>query len=114
MTITINIGEDSLTPHLDDLAKAISSGEGLANPLIAGADELVRITKENMGDSGIDRPHEWEKLSKRYAKRLKRPHATLVLDGTLRDSVKRDDPSGNSIQVGSDVVYASAHQYGRM
>ncbi len=70
-----------------------------------------RIVISNFGATGADRPTPWPPLSKPYAKRVKRPYATLELRGRLFRSVKLT-VTDESATVFTDSPYAEAHQWG--
>lgn len=73
---------------------------------------LKRLTVDNLGFTGPGRPSQWAPLSPRYAKRVKRPEATLDLTGDLLRSLRVGSPDGEGIDVYTDNVYAEAHQNG--
>lgn len=64
----------------------------------------------NFGDFGIDRPTVWAPLSKRYARKVNRSHATLHVSGALMGAVNQKD---NVVSVSdASVPYAVVHQFG--
>lgn len=69
-------------------------------------------TVSNFGITGTDRPSPWKPLSKRYAKRVGRTHATLDLTGALMRSLRVGQPDGDSITVSTDDPKAAYHQNG--
>lgn len=78
----------------------------------AMAEKFLEITRENFGDEGVDRPNEWPALSPKYAKRVKRDHATLFLSGDLETSITFDASNPDYAEVSTANPYASAHQFG--
>lgn len=94
--------------------RALSNSEVLAAVNGAMASRLHDIVLKNIGDTGIDRPNAWAPLSKRYAKRVKRSHATLRVSGDLIRSIRSaaDWSHGEVWQDDSSVEYGPAHQFG--
>lgn len=87
-------------------------GPGVRQQLLGrGGAELLRICRENFGASGKDRPVEWAPLSPRYAKRVKRPYATLDLTGKLFQSGTLNVSDDRAV-VSFEDEKASWHQYG--
>jgi len=85
----------------------------MAPVLRAIAQKFKFISVQNFGFSGKDRPQPWQRaLSKRYAKRVKRPIATLELSGRLLRSFRIGAPLGNEIEVENFCDYAQTHQQG--
>lgn len=98
-----------------DMGEALR--QALENPTVLEAvheamgSAFHTIVLQNFGDSGVDRPTAWPALSPRYAKRVKRSHATLVLSGELMRSVKSEATSDHA-HIWSDTEYSAAHQFG--
>lgn len=69
---------------------------------------------DNLGASGLFRPHQWALLSPAYARKMKRNYATLNVSGALRAGIKRDSNAdkGRVYITNSNVPYATAHQWG--
>lgn len=78
----------------------------------AMAEKFFEITRENFGDTGVDRPLEWANLSPKYARRVGRDHATLFLSGELESSLNFDGTNPEFSEVWTDNDYALAHQFG--
>lgn len=78
----------------------------------AMADRVYEMIDANIGDTGKFRPHEWAPLSKGYAKKVGRPHATLHLTGKLRASVDMIKGNEDAAVVFTDNEYAPYHQLG--
>lgn len=79
----------------------------------AMAEVFELMVKQNIGgEYGEFRPHEWDKLSKGYAKRVKRPYATLELSGGLLGSIGAEHAEDASTVFSIGCDYAAAHQYG--
>lgn len=70
------------------------------------------LTLRNFSQSGLDRPEPWPPLSKRYAKRVKRSHATLYKTGLMYRSFTVGPTNGDSITVSCEVPYSSYHVEG--
>lgn len=97
--------------NIERKASFLSQG-GKDRILRALGAKLKYLTVQNFGATGTDRPSEWAPLSPHYAKRVKRPIATLELSGALLRSLRVSSPEGNSISVYTDSPYAEAHQKG--
>jgi len=78
----------------------------------AMADAFAMVVDNNFGQDGEDRPLDWVPLSKPYANRVKRPYATLELDGELRSSVWVLPDGQDAAVVETVNPYATAHQWG--
>ena len=75
------------------------------------AREFYEITASNIGTIGAARPSEWPPLSPRYAKRVGRSHATMLLTGEMFRSI-RVSATQDAGQISTTNPYAAAHQYG--
>ena len=76
----------------------------------AMARRFHEMTLANFGIMGPDRPIDWAPLSWRYAQKVGRSIATLVVDGTLKGAVHCE---GNRVYISNaEVPYALIHQYG--
>lgn len=98
-----------------DLAEQIRARfEEVKVPIQAAmAGRFREIVLQNFGETGTDRPVEWEALrSKRYAKKVGRDYATLYVSGKLMDSVKIDPYNQDGAVVSTDCKYANTHQWG--
>ena len=72
--------------------------------------DYLDCVKRNIGDSGPYRPMSWPALSPKYAARVGRAHATLLVDGDLLSAIQVD---GNTVSTSNDrVPYALVHQFG--
>jgi phage gpG-like protein len=78
----------------------------------AMAERFFELTRENFGESGVDRPNEWPPLSEKYAKRVKRDYATMFLSGELELSFQWDGSNLQYAEVWSDSPYAVVHNDG--
>ncbi len=108
----ITIKTDSLSPSLRGIASRLQ-GEAARRVTFAAAEEFKRITLANFGPVGEARPSEWAALSEKYAKWKKTDRvATLLLSENLRKSIYAVSNADGSATVGSDRVYAAAHQDG--
>ena len=96
--------DDSVRDRIDEIKIPVQQ---------AMAEVFEVMVKLNLGEEkGEFRPAEWSPLSAKYAKRVKRPYATLVLTHELENSVRSfaTDEAGFVVSEGCD--YAAAHQYG--
>lgn len=78
----------------------------------AMAETLFNIAWNNFGFDGEDRPTQWPALTEKYAKRVKRSDATLILSEDLIESLKWDGSNADAAVVYNDSPYAVAHQFG--
>jgi phage gpG-like protein len=102
--------------YADDYLRALDRAieEGARKMAEAARDELRRSILSNFGRVGLYRPSVWPPLSPDYARRVRRPYATLLVTGRLRDSI-RFEVTGTTVVAevrDEDVPYASVHQYG--
>jgi phage gpG-like protein len=99
-------------------------GPGIRRQLLGrGGAELIKICRENFGQSGIDRPVEWAPLKnpirqgigsaglQGYAKKVGRFYATLYRTGELFRSARLYTTDDTATVVFDDVK-ASWHQFG--
>jgi phage gpG-like protein len=79
----------------------------------AVARRLKEMTQENFGPEGPWRPEEWPPYARDYPKddKFEGGPATLIRSGQLRRSIYVS-VTDNYAEVGSDVEYAAAHQFG--
>jgi phage gpG-like protein len=105
MTIKITVSgiEDTLAEELTVIKQQVQG---------AMAAEFLEITRQNFGNEGVDRPYPWPDLSPKYARKVNRKHATMVLTGDLYDSYQLDNSNAEYAEVYTDNPYASAHQNG--
>lgn len=73
---------------------------------------LILETRRNFGPSGVSRPEPWKPLSPKYAKRVKRPYATLDLTGKLFASFRMSVGTDEVSCFTTGVPYAARHQWG--
>jgi phage gpG-like protein len=111
--ITIHVtGSDTLSPQLHRFGQLLSDA-GKVRLLEAVADKLLRITWENFGENGKNRPIEWPALSPRYQRSIGYfGPPKLILEGDLINSVRTLGMGDNWVEIGSDLPYASIHQNG--
>ena len=75
--------------------------------------KFLEITDRNFGGgTGGDRPQKWPDLSDKYAKRVGRKKATLRESGKLFASIKLINDRDKFAEIGTDIPYAWAHQFG--
>lgn len=81
--------------------------------LAAGGRELRDIVRDNIGQSGVDRPAPWPPLTPRYAKRVDRSYATLLKSGRLKADVRLIVTyTYAEVSCGETAPYAEVHQNG--
>lgn len=114
-TIKLDLSEQS-TQMLKNQLFLLTENE--IKPVVQAAmgKEFFRIVRNNLGEGGEDRPFWVEPmLSPAYARKVGRPHATLLETGALRDAVELDAtrPEGAVVSVSDNTLpYATVHQYG--
>jgi phage gpG-like protein len=108
--LKITLQQDSLTPAVRQMLGNLPTAR--RRILRRLADAFAGRAKANIGDTGLDRPKPWGKLTNKYAKRVKREYATLKVSGALQDSIRESNLTDNSVEVGSDLPYAAVHQFG--
>jgi phage gpG-like protein len=110
-TITVENFEPELRHAFDQLQNRPTA---LRQVLGAMAAKFKYLCMMNTGFSGIDRPHEWDALSPRYAKRVHRDFATMDLTGNLMRSIRMQvHPDYSEVFIApDDCPYASRHQWG--
>lgn len=110
---------DEITPALRRLQQQISP-DGRNRLLRKMITDIEQTTKANFGEVGRARPYTWKLLSDKYAKRVKRPFATLVLTtgnfvkglfGTLRKSFLKTAGT-NEASLTNLSPYADAQMFG--
>lgn len=106
--------EESLTGAMAAVQQRL---EGARQPAQeAMADVFHGVVLANFGSIGFDRPHDWQPLSPKYAKRVGRQFATLYVTGALKGTVKKDAANVEAATVSmansGDVPYALAHHHG--
>lgn len=106
----IRLTQDSLTPGLRQILGSLPQAK--RRILKRVGERFAEAAKENIGHSGPDRPTRWKSLSSKYAKRVKRPYATLKVSGALQDSIHSQTPTESSVTVVADSDYAAVHQLG--
>jgi phage gpG-like protein len=112
MQINITKTQDSVTPALQGILRAFGN-QGRRRLLIGAGNELVRQIKSNFGQpSGKYKEQNWPPLSKAYAKRVGRSHATLKVSGALQNSIKMNAPRSSYIEIYTKSPYAAAHLFG--
>lgn len=104
---------------MDDrmLAESIVAGLHSIRQQVQGAmgEKFFEVVRSNFGVVGVDRPLAWVPLSSEYARKVKRPFATLYVTGALESAVKFDNSSPLQATVSvsdGDVPYATVHQFG--
>jgi len=104
----IEVPDSELMQMADTIYRNFKTAQPLVEEAMAIAYKDVVIA--NFGDFELDRPTAWAPLSKRYAKKVNRNHATLMVSMKLMGAVKQVD---NVVSVSdSDVPYATVHQFG--
>lgn len=112
LTFTIRVTGDSLDQSLHRWFE-VMSGPGCRRILEAIGDEVCYITWENFGEAGSNRPFGWPPLSPKYQKAIGYyGPPKLILNGDLISSVKVQELTDDTVTVGSDIEYASIHQFG--
>lgn len=87
----MQIIKDEWTPFFQQLAAKVSEA-GRTELLGNIINDVKTVTIANFGDSGIARPHEWQILNERYAKKYHDGDRTptLVLSGELVGSFQTE------------------------
>ncbi len=112
MNISVTIDQASL----DSFVRSTEQRLGQAKEAMSRsmATKFYDTTKDNIGDIGVDRPHEWKRLHPDYARKVGRAYATLYVNGFLEGAIKMES-SSEGWWVGiskDDCEYALAHQFG--
>lgn len=101
-----------LSGPLEGLMRGLG-GAGRREILTEIADTALRVTWENFGENGANRPSEWPPLSPRYQKAIGYfGPPKLILEGDLISSIRTLDLSDDSVTIGTEIEYASVHQFG--
>lgn len=106
---------DQWTPFLEELSALL---EAPGSFLSAVGSEIKTCTLENFGQTGTNRPIDWQTpLSKSYQRKLKkmgidRDYPTLELTGALKESVSVSSVGDDSVTVTARNDKASWHQDG--
>lgn len=104
------------TQDLRGLGLSIEKRLGLLRGPVHGAmaNQFRQTVYDNLGATGLFRPHLWASLSPTYARKVKRTYATLNVSGALRAGIKREsnEVRGRVSISNNDVAYALAHQWG--
>lgn len=109
ITIRVTGGEGSQLSRFGELL----SDAGRTRILEAVADKLLRITWENFGENGQNRPIEWQPLSPRYQRAIGYfGPPKLILEGDLISSVRTLGMGDDWVEIGSDLPYAGIQQRG--
>lgn len=105
--ITVDLsGLDTLRERVAALASA-----DLHDLLDAIGTELVDVTVERFTTKTAPNGAPWRPWSPRYARTRHAGHSLLVSDSHLIRSIQQL-VSGGTVAVGSNLVYAAAHQFG--
>lgn len=115
MNIEVQLEVDET--EVSRLATQLEDAVEQARPRVqaAMAEAYYDVVYGNIGDVGVDRPLFWPPLSKHYAEKVNRSHATLFVSGQLLNAIKLDTSSDEQSTVSvsdQDCPYAVAHQYG--
>ncbi len=115
MQVEVAVDRAALDRFEQSVARSLDKARGTGQDAMAG--EFRRCTLANFGPTGRYRPFEWEFLrSESYARKVKRPYATLFVDGNLKAAVRVEPTSGTGparvVAKDSEVPYATVHQYG--
>jgi phage gpG-like protein len=105
----MEVTKDEWTPLLQRIRDELENPQAI---LAAVGETVALITRENFGEWGVDRPEAWPALSKKYAKKVKRPYATLFVTGDLYNSIQSLPPTNDSVTVIAADEKASWHQLG--
>lgn len=109
LDITVKVDTRDLSNHM---------GSGVRPQMVQRVlgrmvDKFLRITWENFGVNGANRPKEWSPLSPNYQRAIKYfGPPKLILTGDLITSIRKTGEGQGWIEAGTDVDYASDHQYG--
>ena len=108
MTFELDINELSLGGLAEEVFQQVKV------PVQAAmAGRFRELVLQNFGETGTDRPIEWEALrSEKYARKVGRDYATLYVEGKLMDSIEVDPYSPDAASVFTNCEYAAAHQWG--
>ena len=107
MTVELEVDVSNFTQSLEQKFNEIKV------PVQQAMAEVFEVmVRMNIGaEEGEYRPSEWSPLSAKYAKRVKRPYATMKLTGTMESTIKSgSDEDAGYVTCGTE--YAGAHQYG--
>lgn len=97
--------KDTISPDLRAKALAVEK----RGPLLqAMGTAVVSMGTRAFTDASL-RPSTW---APRKQPDKPRPHAPLLLDNHLRDSLRTSNPTNKSITIQSDTPYAATHQLG--
>lgn len=105
MNINLRLNEQEMTDQIMSLAKSFT-------PAVESsmAERFKEMTLSNFGIAGADRPLDWPRLSPRYARKVGREIATLVVSGRLKGAIHTTE---NVVSVSNaQVPYATVHQEG--
>lgn len=105
MNINLKLNEQEITEQILAIAKSVT-------PAVESsmAERFKEMTLSNFGIAGADRPLDWPRLSPRYARKVGREIATLVVSGRLKGAIHTE---GNVVSVSNaQVPYAVIHQTG--
>jgi phage virion morphogenesis protein len=111
MSVAIKVGLTGIEP-LKAKLRALSDPQ--YNELLQQIGGLVesqtrtRIQSEKQSPSG----EAWKAWSEKYARTRHGGHSLLQNEGDLLDSIQWA-VSGDSVEIGSNLVYAATHQHGR-
>jgi len=113
--VDVKVAEDTVKRFEASTVRSLELAQRAGQDAMAG--EFQRCTLANFGPTGRYRPFEWEFLrSESYARKVKRPYATLFVDGNLKAAVRVEPTSGTGparvVAKDSEVPYATVHQYG--
>lgn len=111
MQINIKKIQDSITPQINNIIRAIGS-QGRKRILLVAGQKFQEMTKQNFGNSGKYRDSQWPPLSAKYAKKVGRKNATLKKSGDLYNSILLGQPRSNYIEIFTKSPYAAAHTFG--
>ena len=112
MLFNIKIKTDTLSQNIQTALQGLRGG-GKVELNRALGEEFMAITFSAFGAGGKNRPHDWPALSPKYQKAIGYfGPPTLILDGYLSTSINILDLNSQYVEVGTDIEYAAAQQFG--
>lgn len=102
------------TSDLDRLQKKLDRIAGIGFHVLETIGAVVesqvrrRISDDQEAPDGTP----WAAWSDAYAKKRHGGHSLLQSEGSLLDSIAPDYPFSDSVEIGSNLVYAGTHQFG--
>jgi len=103
--------KDDLTKGLQNMITAFASKKTILGEL---GNEMANIVRSNFGTSGNYRGNTWPRYSKSYAKKIGSSIPTLLRSGTLKNSIRVTGIDTDTVNIGTNVIYASAQNFGSL